>query len=119
MTIQKFFETKRTDVQDTVKKRRKSSMSKKELRAFEEENLKPDHLKRYAGEKPIVNEIAKLTVKLIFPSIEELEKFKQHFNVSHYGGTAVTDIRPLLALIDELKSGRLIYNKKTKKIEYE
>lgn len=119
MGIDNFFNAKRNVVQDSVYERKKQEASSKaEEREFEMENLKPDKLPPYAGEQPTKGKLKEQSVKLVLRSEEELEKFKRHFRVPNYIEPSVTNIGLLMALLDELDSGRIQYDKKSERIVY-
>jgi len=116
--LDSFFGSKRNVVQENVHERKQQASSKSEERELERENLNPDKLPPYAGEGPETDKIKKQSVKLVFHSEETLEKFKRHFRVANYIEPSVTNIDLLEALLEELESGRIQYDKKEKCITY-
>lgn len=118
MGINNFFDISRNVVQTSVYEQKKQVSSKAEERELEMKNLKPDKLPPYAGEKSTENKLKKQSVKLVLRSEEELKKFKRHFRVPNYIEPSVTNIELLMALLDELDSGRIQYDKKSGRITY-
>jgi hypothetical protein len=119
MGIERFFTAgKSNKVQESVQERKRKAKSKQEERELEMQHLKPNKLPPYAGKAPTVDNITKQSVKLVFKSEEDLDKFKNHFHVPKYIEPSVTNIELLMALIDELESGRIKYDKKKQCIQY-
>ena len=118
MGVGDFFGVSQNVMQGSIYERKKQVSSKAEERKLEMENLKPDKLSPYAGEKPTEGKLKKQSAKLVLRSEEELEKFKRHFSVPNYIEPSVTNIGLLMALLDELDSGRIQYDKKSERIIY-
>jgi len=118
MGVGGFFGVSQNVMQGSVHERKKQASTKAEERELEMENLKPDKLSPYAGEKPGTSDVKKRAVKIVFKSAEDFEKFKRYFYVSEYVEPSVTNIDLLVALLDELDSGRIQYDKRSRRIIY-
>jgi len=120
VSLENSFNTRHVNVTDKIKDLKNTgNKSLEEQRQLEQDYLKPEHLRPYLGVNPSIDPIAKLTVKLVFPSEERLEQFKRHFRVAKYVEPSVTNIGVLCALLDELDTGRIAYDKNGKCIAYE
>jgi len=118
MQIDQFFGTKKENVQKIIERTKATTLKKADQRALEMQHLKPDTIQPYAGIPPIVDDITRLSVMLVFPDDSELDKFKKHFRVAQHGEASVTNIGLLLALVNEIESGRITYEKDTWTIRY-
>jgi len=118
MGIDSFFHSKRIDLQEKVIQFRRKSNSKQEERAFERKYLKPDPPVDYAGKLPVGDEIQKLSVRFVFHSREDLQKFGKHFKLTKYIEQSATNIQLLMSLVEELEKGNIIYDERRKKIRY-
>ena len=112
MKIDQFFGTKRKNVQEVI------ANTKEGQRKAEMAHLKPDPLRPYTGPPPIIDDITRLSVMLVFPDDNELEKFKRQFRVAQHGEASVTNIEVLIALLDEMEAGRIFYEKDSGTINY-
>jgi hypothetical protein len=112
------FFTRRRHVDDAVEARKATLETKEEQRQMEFDYLKPEPLTPYTGTDPNVDPILALSVKLVFPDKPALAQFKRHFKVAKYVEPSVTNIGVLLAILDELDAGRIVYDKSTDKISY-
>lgn len=118
MGIDNFFGAKRIDIQKKVEEFRSKSNDKQTEREFERRYLKPEPIPDYTGKQPMESLITRLSVRLIFPTKEDLELFSKHFRVAQYVEASVTNIGLLLAFVHELEKGRLRYDKETGRIRY-
>lgn len=120
MKLAEFFGVKKVDIQRQAEKRLTQIKNKEDKRIFERQNMKPypDKLPDYTGKEPIANEIDRLTIRLVFHSTEDVDKFKRWFRVSNFKGPNITDLGLIMALLENLENGNLLYDYKTKTLTY-
>lgn len=96
--------------------RRSKGISKQEKRELERKLLKPLRLpvKRLKTRSPVDER----TITLVFPSVGDVELFRRHFRVSEYKGLNTHHLDPLLEFLECLERGSLVFEKKTKKLEF-
>ena len=91
-------------------------MSNEEQRELEQSLLKPTKLSKPLCPPPPASAkkpLSARTVKFVFPDTTTIERFKKHFNLSKYVEPSCIDNGIILALLDALDEGTLIYDKET------
>lgn len=89
--------------------------SKEEKRELELALLVPDKLPKFQLRTQAKNQ--DLSVKIFFHNIEEYNLFDKHFGISQYIEKSISNIAPILSVLQLLESGELKINKETKEIE--
>lgn len=129
MGIQDFFDDKTKEkskvTNRTVRYQNESQgMTEPEKRELEMELLTPEKIPDYIGETTICDvehpdrkqaPIASMSVKLVFPGQESLDLFSKHFKVSQRIEASLLEMSKLLAVVQLLEDGKVIYDSKTNK----
>lgn len=79
--------------------------TKEEKREIEASLLKPDELPKHPLRKKTKN--FDLYATIFFKSREEFDLFSKHFRVTNYITQSVSDITPIMSIVDLLEKGRL------------
>jgi len=109
--------------EDRVKKFKKLSKgkTKEEIRALEIKLLKPEPIPtntKEAATKIAAKPLLSRTVKIVMPDSEHYEMLENHFPVSGYVEKSISNATLLCLLLEALESGRIVYDKKNKKIKF-
>ena len=97
--------------------RESKGKSKKEVRELERRRLKPTKLlpaKEIRGKAPV----EKLTVRLVFATLADVELFKRFFKVNEYKGLNTHHLGMLLEFLECFERGSLAYDEKEGKLEF-
>ena len=89
--------------------------TEEEKREFETSLLVPAALPPYGGEQPTADLMEGMTVRLVFPDEESAAVFCKHVHVTNYVEKSTDDVGMLLALLDLVEEGKIVYDRKTGK----
>ncbi len=91
--------------------------TKKQKRILEEKLLKPQKIPKYLGDKMVSKGLEERSVKFIFNSLKDLERFKEFFITNTSNGNNTRDIDIIMNLIELFEDNILRYNREEKVIE--
>lgn len=92
--------------------------SKEDVRRLEQTLLKPEVLPPFTGKKGVKDSLQSLIIKIVLPNKRALKLFSEHFSISKHVENSVINIDLLLLLLEGLHKGKIVYDKKNKKIRY-
>lgn len=92
--------------------------TKEEKRLLEQQMLKPAILPPFSKKKKISSAIENRTVRLVFSDKDSFNLFTKHFSILKAGGNNIRNLDLLIAVLQELESGRMQYESSTGKITF-
>ena len=88
---------------------------KKKLRNLEMQLLQPDPIPKYEGQKATQNLFKKRSIIVSMPNSKHIEQWARHFRINKHVDNNTWDTAFLIELFNLLDSGRVAWDKKTKK----
>lgn len=92
------------------------AMDKWDLRKLEQSLLRPTPIAPYKGTETGRTEFKKRTLMLCFPNPGFIQRWSKFLRINQYKDNNTWDVEVFVKLLDLLESGRIIYDRKDKRL---